>query len=236
MSSSNDTSKSTPEDGDPKDTSKNIGSEQIESEQVENSAPYGQDSFERTLEKARSLKAENIESDIDITEEKIEASSTDHQLIGLEDLPTEIEEHWNPISTETETLEIDEAYTTSLASPSFIEETNTDLEEWGQLHPYSLLINLIPQMWRTLQNAWPLLLFIVVGGNQAHQVIDSIFVLFFVALSVIRTLIHFFNPQISCTRWKVDFKDGSRFSTSKNLGPRPNPKHGNHTKPTAQIL
>ena len=221
MSSSNDTSKSKPDDGDPKDTSKNIGSEQVESEQVEKGASYDQDSFERTLEKARSLKAQNIEFDIDITEEKekIEESSTDNQLIGLEDLPTEIEEHWNPLSTETETLEIDEPYTTSLSSPSFIDETNTDLEEWGQLHPYSLLINLIPQMWRTLQNAWPLLLFIVVGGNQAHQVIDSIFVLFFVALSVIRTLIHFLTLRYRVQEGKLILKMGLVFRQARTLDP-----------------
>ena len=51
-------------------------------------------------------------------------------------------------------------------------------------------INLLPQMMRTIQNVLPLLLFILLGDSTGQQIFDST-VLFFVALSVVRTLIHF---------------------------------------------
>ena len=239
VSSSNDTSNPTSGDEPLEETSKPIDPKQVQPEaQQEGQQVVSdmEDSFETILENARALKAKTGDNylETDITEEKEVRESKqdkeenkeenkeedlciDAQLIGLEDLPTEIDEHWNHFSTET--MELDESHTTSLPSPSFTDEDSVDLEEWGQLHPYSLLINLLPQMGRTLQNAWPLLLFIIVGGNQAHQVIDSIFVLFFVALSVIRTLIHFLTLRYRVQDGKLILKMGLIFRQARTLDP-----------------
>ena len=52
--------------------------------------------------------------------------------------------------------------------------------EWKGLHPLSLLINLLPQMWQTIRNTWPILVFIFVGGEgTGTQFIDIFFVLIF---------------------------------------------------------
>ncbi len=138
--------------------------------------------------------------------------------LGPEDFPTDLDEHWNEIPTETAEWHAE----SDTNPPSFVLEeieSSKGLEEWGQLHPYSLLINLLPQMARTIQNAWPLLLFIVVGGNQANQVIDSIFVLFFVALSVLRTLIHFLTLRYKVQDGKLVVKMGLIFRQARTLDP-----------------
>ena len=58
--------------------------------------------------------------------------------LGPEDFPTDLDEHWNEIPTETA-----EWYSQADNNlPNFVLEEmkhSKGLEEWGQLHPYSLL-------------------------------------------------------------------------------------------------
>lgn len=149
---------------------------------------------------------------------------TEHvEEIAQEDLPTEIEEHSAlSIATNTDLSEDPQGH----VEPALVEEDYNDASdtgdtiEWGRLHPYSLLINLLPQMGRTIQNAWPLLLFIIVGSNDdASQVVDSIFVLFFVGLSILRTFIHFLTLRYSMQDGKLIVKMGLIFRQARTLDP-----------------
>ena len=146
--------------------------------------------------------------------EEIEITEAHSPELGPEDLPTEIDEPLNV--PEIDTTEFNDGSTDA----SIIEDLHQyDSEEWGMLHPYSLLINLLPQMLRTIQNAWPLLLFILLGDNTGQQVFDSIFVLFFVALSVIRTLIHFLTLRYRIQDGKLIVKMGLIFRQARTLDP-----------------
>ena len=69
-----------------------------------------------------------------------------------------------------------------------IEALPTNNQEWKSLHPLSLLINLLPQMWRTVRSTWPFLVFIFIGGEGVGaQFIDLVFVLIFLLLSMMET-------------------------------------------------
>ena len=136
------------------------------------------------------------------------------EMLGPEDLPTELDESWNAIDTEELTAE--EAIH---SVPEEFNNNHFDSDDWGMLHPYSLLINLLPQMLRTVQNAWPLLLFIFWGNNTGQQIFDSIFVLFFVAFSVIRTLIHFLTLRYRIQDGKLIVKMGLIFKQARTLDP-----------------
>ncbi len=135
--------------------------------------------------------------------------------LGLEDLPTEIEDRLEAFEIEGASGDED-----SIESAiDLVDPNQYDSEDWGMLHPYSLLINLLPQMLRTVQNAWPLLLFIFLGDNSGQQVFDSIFVLFFVALSVVRTLIHFLTLRYRIQDGKLIVKMGLIFRQARTLDP-----------------
>ena len=95
--------------------------------------------------------------------------------------------------------------------PEAFVSNHFDSNEDVRVASYSLLINLLPQMMRTIQNAWPLLLFILLGDSTGQQIFDSIFVLFFVALSVIRTLIHFLTLRYRIQDGKLIVKMGLIF-------------------------
>jgi putative membrane protein len=135
--------------------------------------------------------------------------------LGPEDIPTDIDDSWDVLDTEA--MPIDEKVQTGV--PEAFASNHFDSEEWGMLHPYSLLINLLPQMMRTIQNAWPLLLFILLGDSTGQQIFDSIFVLFFVALSVIRTLIHFLTLRYRIQDGKLIVKMGLIFRQARTLDP-----------------
>ena len=135
--------------------------------------------------------------------------------LGPEDIPTEIDESRENL--ETKAMQIDETLHSG-ATDAFPSD-HFDSDEWGMLHPYSLLINLLPQMMRTIQNAWPLLLFILLGDSTGQQIFDSIFVLFFVALSVIRTLIHFLTLRYRIQDGKLIVKMGLIFRQARTLDP-----------------
>ena len=59
---------------------------------------------------------------------------------------------------------------------------------WRSLHPASLAVNLLPQAWRTVRGAWPLLLALFFGGaGMGVQVFDLSLLLAFFAVALTRT-------------------------------------------------
>lgn len=184
------------------------------------------DPTEPTVPKVNpSSPAEEKESTVPSFEQTLKHTleQTEHvEELALEDLPTEIDEP--PVtSTDTSSDYSEESHLESHQSDIKSErdnDINAEHIEWGRLHPYSLLINLLPQMGRTIQNAWPLLLFILVGSNDdASQIIDSIFVLFFVGLSILRTFIHFLTLRYSMQDGKLIVKMGLIFRQARTLDP-----------------
>ena len=65
-----------------------------------------------------------------------------------------------------------------------------DAAQWRQLEPASLLVNLLPTLWRTTRNLWPLLLAIFIGGT-VQGAVDLGFLGLFVTLAVMRTVLHY---------------------------------------------
>lgn len=156
---------------------------------------------------------ENSIENVSFNPHEIEVTEVYLPELGPEDLPTEVEELLEVRGVDAGDMN-DEATGAIATDPN-----QYDSEQWYMLHPYSLLINLLPQMLRTVQNAWPLLLFIFLGDNSGQQVFDSIFVLFFVALSVIRTLIHFLTLRYRIQDGKLIVKMGLIFRQARTLDP-----------------
>ena len=95
-------------------------------------------------------------------------------------------------------------------------------EQWKRLHPSSLFINILPQMWSTIRNAWPILLLILAGGEGAGtQIIDMVFVSIFLAISMLRTAIHFFTLRyrISPENKKLEIKMGLLVRHARTVDP-----------------
>ena len=108
---------------------------------------------------------------------------------------------------------------TEITQPS-----STVNEQWKRLHPSSLFINIFPQMWSTtIRNAWPILLLIVAGGEGAGtQIIDMVFVSIFLAISMLRTAIHFFTLRyrISPENKKLEIKMGLLVRHKRTVDPK----------------
>ena len=93
-------------------------------------------------------------------------------------------------------------------------------EEWQGLHPYSLFINLIPQMWRTIQASWPIILFIIIGGEgTGTQFFDAGLVVIFLIVSMFRTLAHFLTLRYRMQHGKLIVKVGLIFRQARTLDP-----------------
>ena len=78
---------------------------------------------------------------------------------------------------------------------------------WRGLEPASLLINLLPDLWRTVRSGWPLLLAIVVGGG-ARSAVDLGFLALFLGLSLGRTIIHFLTLRFRLNNGKLEIQSG----------------------------
>lgn len=99
------------------------------------------------------------------------------------------------------------------------EPVHPSLTEWQGLHPYSVLINLLPQMWKTLENIWPILVFVLLGSGDGRQIIDSVVVLFFVLLSVQKTVLHFLTLRYKFVDHKLVLKMGWIFTQARTIDP-----------------
>ena len=121
---------------------------------------------------------------------------------------------------------------TEITQPS-----STVNEQWKRLHPSSLFINVLPQMWSTIRNAWPILLLIVAGGEGAGtQIIDMVFVSIFLAISMLRTAIHFFTLRyrISPENKKLEIKMGLLVRHARTVDPKQIQNIENGAKPASQ--
>lgn len=165
--------------------------------------------FEQVLDEAVQKKQSDTSPVSEITNASNRTTEPEWECT---DIATEVDEDWEHMETETELVGVSESMESSFP-------THLDIDEWKQLHPYSLLINLLPQMARTIQNAWPLLLFIVLGNNQGQQVVDSIFVLFFIGISIVRTMIHFFTLRYRVQEGKLILKMGLISRQARTLDP-----------------
>jgi putative membrane protein len=79
--------------------------------------------------------------------------------------------------------------------------------EWRGLEPASLLVNLIPDLWRTVRAAWPLLLAVLVGGGLANLVNLGLLALF-LGSAVARTVLHFFTLRYRLHEGKLEIREG----------------------------
>ncbi|MFN7144746.1 MAG: PH domain-containing protein, partial [Myxococcota bacterium] len=80
-------------------------------------------------------------------------------------------------------------------------------DEWRSLEPASLLVNLIPDLWRTVRAAWPLLLAVLVGGGIANLVNLGILGVF-LASAVGRTVLHFLTLRYRLHEGKLEIRTG----------------------------
>lgn len=78
---------------------------------------------------------------------------------------------------------------------------------WRSLEPASLLVNLIPDLWRTARGAWPLLLAVFVGGGVAN-VVNLVLLAGFFALAVGRTVLHFLTLRYRLHEGKLEIQTG----------------------------
>lgn len=104
-------------------------------------------------------------------------------------------------------------------APKKQEPIDASLLVWQGLHPYSVLINLLPQMWRTLENIWPIVLFVLLGSGSSGQILDSVVVLFFVFLSVQKTVLHFLTLRYKFVDHKLVIKMGLFFTQARTIDP-----------------
>lgn len=91
---------------------------------------------------------------------------------------------------------------------------------WRGLHPLSLAVNLLPQAWRTVRGAWPLLLALVVGGEGLGlRALDLTLLVTFFVLTVSRTLIHFTTLRYRVADGRFQVKVGLLSRSARVLDP-----------------
>lgn len=79
---------------------------------------------------------------------------------------------------------------------------------WKQLHPASLLVNLVPRTWATLRSAWPLLLAVLYGGLTNQGIFDLSLLLLFFGLAISNTVIHFLTLRYRVVESRLEMKTG----------------------------
>jgi putative membrane protein len=82
---------------------------------------------------------------------------------------------------------------------------------WNGLHPVSLLVNIIPRGWKTLRGMWPILLFVVVGGEgmgMGSRLVDLFIILLFTLFSVWNTFIHWATLRYRIHKGRLEITSG----------------------------
>lgn len=80
---------------------------------------------------------------------------------------------------------------------------------WKGLHPASVAVNLLPQTWRMLRGAWPLLLAAWYGTRDgASSVVDVALLLFFFLSTVGQTLVHFLTLRYRVHAGRLEIVSG----------------------------
>lgn len=78
-----------------------------------------------------------------------------------------------------------------------------------QLHPASVMVNLLPRTWRVVRAAWPVLLVLLFGGttDQSHLV-DLTTLLLFFSMTVGSTIVHFLTLRYRVAEGRLEIKTG----------------------------
>lgn len=83
---------------------------------------------------------------------------------------------------------------------------------WRTLEPASLLVNLIPDLWRTARNLWPFLVAAVVGGTVGGAPggigLNLGLVVFFFVSAALRTILHFATLRYRVNAGRLEIRSG----------------------------
>ncbi len=91
---------------------------------------------------------------------------------------------------------------------------------WRGLHPLSLVVNLLPQTWRTLRGAWPLLLVVFAGGpGLGTEAVDLSLLLLLFGLTLSRTMTHFFTLRYRVHQGRLEVRTGLLTRSARALDP-----------------
>ncbi|MEC8380672.1 MAG: PH domain-containing protein [Myxococcota bacterium] len=104
------------------------------------------------------------------------------------------------------------------SNPGF--DHKADETPWQGLHVASLVINLLPQAWRTLRVGWPLLLALFFStGNSVEASINFVIILAFFGMTLLRTLTHFLTLRYRIHESQLEVKEGLVFQKFRSLSP-----------------
>ncbi len=93
---------------------------------------------------------------------------------------------------------------------------------WNGLHPVSLLVNIIPRGWKTLRGMWPILLFVVVGGEgmgMGSRLVDLFIILLFTLFSVWNTFIHWATLRYRIHKGRLEITSGLLNRRARTIDP-----------------
>ncbi len=108
--------------------------------------------------------------------------------------------------------------TSSRAPAAMLTMGSDESVPWRRLHPASLLVNLIPTAWRTLQRVWPLLL-AMVFSKSITGLVDLILVASFFALAAVRTVLHFATLRYRFAHGRLEIQQGLISRVEQALDP-----------------
>jgi putative membrane protein len=92
--------------------------------------------------------------------------------------------------------------------------------QWRSLHPASLLINLVPQAWRTMKMAWWWLLALFIGSEgMGIGATELMVVFFFAGISVWNTLIHWATLRYRVHGNRLEITSGLLNRQSRTIDP-----------------
>lgn len=157
--------------------------------------PYGQPTAEPTI----GVHLEDIEvsETVGFHLEEAEPLLTDPSL----QLPPPLDTGQSGILHEAETIIVDDT-------------------PWQGLHPISLAVNLVPRAWSTVRSMWPILLFVVIGGEGAGmRFIDLFVILLFALASVWNTFIHWVTLRYRIHNGRLEISSGLLNRQARTIDP-----------------
>lgn len=94
-------------------------------------------------------------------------------------------------------------------------------EGWKQLHPASMVVNLLPRAWRVLRAAWPVFLALAFGGrNDPSGLLDLAMVLLFFTSTVGSTVVHWATLRYRVAGGRLEIKSGLLDRKTRVIDPR----------------
>ncbi|MCB9779418.1 MAG: PH domain-containing protein [Alphaproteobacteria bacterium] len=101
-----------------------------------------------------------------------------------------------------------------------------DETPWRRVHPASLVVNLIPQAWRTLRGSWFILLALFFGGQDRDasqlgvRLLDLSILFAFFAIAIARTVVHFLTLRFRLHRGRLEIKSGLLNRQARIIDPK----------------